>query len=175
CTTAATDAGGVVSCGGKNLQLSNAAACGIDDPSQIPQSTCQNLCGGQEYSCTIDPNTDILSCQSFCTGRLPAALRDDFAGAASPNVVGDWVARAAYLEAAAVDAFAILAAELRAHGAPRALVRSAERAGADEVRHAREMGALARAFGSEPAVPRVDRREVRALVQIARENAVEGC
>ncbi|HEY1954931.1 MAG TPA: ferritin-like domain-containing protein [Polyangiaceae bacterium] len=173
CDGVAIDAG-AVGCNGKVIQLSSASACGIDAPPAVPSNVCTNLCGGPNYSCTYDSSTDLLTCQSFCTGRLPSGLRDDFAGARA-DAVGDWLARAAYLEAAAVDAFAILAAELGAHGAPRALVRAAERAGADEVRHAREMGALARAFGGEPAVPSVGPRNVRAVAEIALENAIEGC
>src|SRR5262249_806141 len=72
-------------------------------------------------------------------------------------------------------AFRRLARELRAHGAPRALVRRAEKAARDEIRHARATAALARRHGGRPAKPRVAPRKIRSLARIARENAIEGC
>jgi hypothetical protein len=89
--------------------------------------------------------------------------------------LGAFFAEVAHLEAASVHAFRRLARELRAHGAPRALVRRAERAAKDEIRHARTTAALARRHGGRPAKPRVAARKVRSLARIARENAVEGC
>jgi hypothetical protein len=79
------------------------------------------------------------------------------------------------LEAASVDAFRVLARELRHHGAPKSLVRAAERAARDEIGHARAAGALARRWGVMPRAPRVEPRPVRSLEAIAIENAVEGC
>ena len=128
CNATSTDAG-VAACGSTNVRLSgDLAKCNLDDGSgNVPQATCVALCGGQQYSyCTFDSSSDVLTCQSFCTGRLPACLREED-DAGNPRAVGEYLARVAYLEAAAVDAFAILAAELRAHGAPRSLVRSARR------------------------------------------------
>jgi len=86
-----------------------------------------------------------------------------------------YLANAAYLESASVAAFAVLRDELRHHGAPRVVVRSAGRAARDEVRDARVMGALARRHGAMCRAPQVIRRPTRALVEIAVENAVEGC
>lgn len=177
CNAEPTEAG-AASCGSTNLQLSgDISAChvGLDDAGSIPTASCQALCGTQFSYCTLDTSTEILTCQSFCTGRLPACLRPGAGTSGTTNAVGEYLARVAYLEAASVDAFAILAAELRAHGAPRSLVRSAQRAGADEVRHAREVGALATAFGVAAAKPVVARSTVRPLVDVAIENAVEGC
>ena len=79
------------------------------------------------------------------------------------------------LEAASVDAFRHLRRELIAHGAPRRLVRAAERAARDEVRHARMTRALATRYGGEVIAPRVEPRPVRNLEAVAIENAVEGC
>ena len=50
--------------------------------------------------------------------------------------VGEVLARAAYLEEAAVAAFLDLAAQVEAHGAPAGLVKRLRRAAEDEVRHA---------------------------------------
>jgi hypothetical protein len=107
-------------------------------------------------------------------GRRPAGFADaahDVGGTA----VGRWLAATARLEGASVPAFAQLARELRAHGAPEALVRRARRARADEVRHFRIMRALARRHGADAAWPSVRLPAVRPLAEIAEENAAEGC
>ena len=82
---------------------------------------------------------------------------------------------AAHLEAASIDAFALLRRELREHGAPRRLLRGAGRARRDECRHARISAALARRFRAnvEPVV--VEAKPKRSVEEIALENAVEGC
>ncbi|HEY3667082.1 MAG TPA: hypothetical protein VGL19_13825, partial [Polyangiaceae bacterium] len=84
-------------------------------------------------------------------------------------------AEVARLEAASVPAFRILRDELRAHGAPKRLVRAAARAARDEVRHTRATSALARRYGAEAHVAHVTPGTQRALEAIAIENAVEGC
>ena len=70
----------------------------------------------------------------------------------------------------------ILARELEHHGAPARLTALAKESARDEVRHAREMGALARRYGSSftPA-PKPRGRRARSLPRVAYENAVEGC
>jgi hypothetical protein len=85
------------------------------------------------------------------------------------------LAQLAQLEAASVPAFARLRRELHAHGAPRSLLRATSRARRDEVRHARNMKALARRRGG--AVPAATMESVppRSLEAIAMENVVEGC
>ena len=102
-------------------------------------------------------------------GLAPAALR----GAGHP--LGAWLAASAHLEAASVDAFEILAAELGAHGAPPALTKAARAAITDERRHAETVGRLAARCGALPPTAQVNRGPVRDLESIARENAVEGC
>jgi hypothetical protein len=81
----------------------------------------------------------------------------------------------AFLEAASVAAFERLASELRAHGAPRRLVRAARRAACDERQHAQDVGALATRAGAILRAPRIGPISARSLEAIARENAVEGC
>ena len=111
---------------------------------------------------------------SVCIGRMPQGLERP--GDDSPSsLLGSYLARAAYLEAASVTAFRILRGELAAHGAPRSLLHAAERAAADEVRHARTMKRLAQRHGATVAKPRVVRSGVRSLEEIAVENACEGC
>jgi hypothetical protein len=95
--------------------------------------------------------------------------------AAEGGSVGDFFAHCAWLEAASVTAFDRLARELTAHGAPARLVKRARVAERDEVRHARDTGALAQAHGRTPRRPASRRLAVRDLEAVARENAVEGC
>jgi hypothetical protein len=81
----------------------------------------------------------------------------------------------ACLEAASVPAFERLARELELFGAPPDLIGRARRARADEVRHQRIMGSLARRFGGEVAAPTMAPFRRRSLEEMASENAGEGC
>lgn len=174
CNVEKVDSGIGGGCGGFDVHLSgDVSKCNVTS-APISSQTCVELCGGAQWSyCTFDTNTNDLSCEGACVGRLPACLKPAVFGA--NGTIGEYLARAAHLEDAAVSAFAILAAELRAHGAPRSLTRSCLVARADEVRHAREMGDLARAFGAVPPRAEVGASRVRPLVEIAIENAIEGC
>jgi hypothetical protein len=117
---------------------------------------------------------ELLPETGACEGRRPEGLLSRHrAGRASR--LGEHFARMAHMEAASIDAFEVIAAELAQHGAPRALVTSAQRAAADEVRHAELTSALARRFGAQPSKPLVAARPLRTLEAIALDNAVEGC
>ena len=109
-----------------------------------------------------------------CIGRRPDGLLPSTAPCAR-DALGRHFAEAARLEAASVHAFEILKKELRAHGAPRSLLRAVDRARADERRHAKAMAKLARRFGAKVERARVAKRPVRDLFPIAAENLVEGC
>lgn len=100
---------------------------------------------------------------------LTLAVRDDGA------TLGGHFAESAELEAASVDAFRRLEEELRLAGAPESLRRRARRSAADEVRHADTMSALASRFGAFPRPFVIEGNERRSLVEMAIENAVEGC
>ncbi len=108
-----------------------------------------------------------------CEGRRPPGLK--VVSNRARNGLQCHLADAAWLEAASVQAFRVLREELRAHGAPRRLLRAASRATRDERRHARIAGALARRFDAR--VPAVERQAppLRSLPDLALENAVEGC
>jgi hypothetical protein len=119
------------------------------------------------------PGGVALKCSVDCTGRrtegvadLPAAVRLD---------AGAYFAACAYLEEVSVHAFARLASELEAHGAPAHLVAAARRAEREEVRHTEMTGALARHHKHEPEHPKRPTFSARSLFEIARENAIEGC
>lgn len=111
-------------------------------------------------NCAIGRLTDGVLC-------LGPARHDD---------LGSYFAQMASLEAAAVVAFERLARELQRLSAPAQLVARALDAASDERRHAREVGALARAFGGTPAaLPPVAELPLRGALALALENASEGC
>jgi hypothetical protein len=169
--------------------------CGLP-PNVVPSTNCYlklndcvPICGRLAFNChavgdsCVDGgivndseggvNFDCATCPGG-VGRVPAGLRRPARGRAR-SALGDYFARAAHLEAASVFAFRRLRGELRAHGAPAALLRAAREAERDEVRHARQVGRLARRFGGSAPPASVEELPVRPLEEVAIENAVEGC
>lgn len=119
----------------------------------------------------------VLICEVRVTqpcgiGRRPDGLQER--AAAGRMALGAQLAEAAHLEAASVIAFVELALELEAHGAPVELVAAAQRAALEEVRHARAVGALARAEGQPPAIPIATLNPPRELSAVLHTNRVEG-
>jgi hypothetical protein len=104
-----------------------------------------------------------------CDFYWPCGRR--FEGMKEP-ATNDVLRNAAYLEAASVIAFEHLARDLAFHEAPFHLVRAALRAADDERRHTEMVHALA--VGPRPE-PNATPWRARSLVDIAIENAVEGC
>lgn len=115
-----------------------------------------------------DPANANIAC-----GRRPSGLELGD-GACKPDV-GTYLAECAALEAAAVMAFELLASELAQHGAPTSLVERCRAAAGDERRHTELMVAAARRFGVEPALPAPHTRPLPSLLELARENIIEGC
>jgi hypothetical protein len=107
-------------------------------------------------------------------GRRPPGLCPERDGPARSET-GVYLARAARLEHASVYAFYQLIQELRVHQAPEALRLMALDAMLDEVRHARDVQALARDFGAETVWAQVKQTALRSLLEIAIDNAREGC
>lgn len=99
----------------------------------------------------------------------------DLEPAPATRTLGEYLARAAALEAASVHAFVRLGHELRALGAPDVLARAADRSARDEVRHAAVTARLARRHGGEVREAALGPLPVRTPFEVARENAVEGC
>ena len=109
-------------------------------------------------------------------GRRPANLAPT--GVSWLSSLAACFGEIAHMEAAAVLAFDDLSHQLRSLGAPVDLLARAARARRDEVAHAAVTARLARRFGATPATPRVETTKAMAepsLLQLARENAVEGC
>ncbi len=138
------------------------------DPTDVPANFCEVYAD--------ERGTRYLGCYS-CRGRKPDGLVE--ADPARGTALGAFFADVSHLEAASVEAFLTLGAELEAHGAPHALVERSTRAAGDEVRHAKITAALARRFGALQGnwseAPRVRQREERSLADLAVENVVEGC
>ncbi|MEO8180460.1 MAG: ferritin-like domain-containing protein [Deltaproteobacteria bacterium] len=122
---------------------------------------------------TLDRFVERAPNPSCIVGRRPEGLRQS-AGDLRASL-GAFFAHSAGLEAASVPAFLRLARELQRHGAPRSLARRAVAAAWDEVRHARAVGELARAFGGERAPWSLAPGSLRELEAVALENAIEGC
>jgi hypothetical protein len=108
------------------------------------------------------------------TGRRPDGLAPPRRTPAD-TALGAWFASVTWLEASSIYAFLQLARELGAHEAPHALVRLAEAAARDEVRHAQLMGRFAQRFGGVPPAVEVAPPRARTLEALAIENAIEGC
>ncbi len=161
------------------------AACGLValdcHPTGGPVTSaalCATLCHQQGAACWLGSN-DTVSCVvgqcsgGACCGRRPPGLK--LGAASGHSVVGRWFAELAAREAASVEAFSILHAELASHRAPRRLLAGARRAARDEVRHARVIGLIASRFGGKSHPPRIEHHAIRSLEAIATENAAEGC
>jgi hypothetical protein len=148
----------------------------LTDPDPDAQA-CQTLCrdvGASLITCVrIAPEEVLCAAEPYpCEGRrphgwVPASRRE-------ARAFERHLADAAQLEAASIDAFALLVRELREHRAPRRLARAASRARRDERRHARAAAALARRFHVkvEPVV--IAAKPRRSLEEIALDNAMEG-
>jgi hypothetical protein len=119
-----------------------------------------------------------LSKYCIVEGRRPEGLvlpARSSSGASGGSLLGEYLAHAAFLDAASAVAFARLGHELALHGAPDRLVNGCERARLAELRHARSLGRLAERHGARPAMPKPRGvGAVRPLVDIALENIVEG-
>ncbi|MBX3222917.1 MAG: ferritin-like domain-containing protein [Labilithrix sp.] len=114
-----------------------------------------------------------------CTfGRRPNGLSSSGAAHGCEDTsppMGRFFAEAAHLEAASIVAFAYLARELSALGAPKELVDSALASRDDEIRHARMTAKVATRHGGHPTAPEIAPIAERTALEIALENAVEGC
>lgn len=169
----------------EQYQVSVTEACELDAGNlYLPGELCREVCGRDVTCMKYGIGENRVSCGSPCPvdGRRYDLLDDRDAPDASD--VGSALARMAFYESASVDAFAYLARELAAHGAPPSLLRGCRRARVDEVRHARMARTIAERYGgvvdvAPPPPPslswRASRSGLRSLEAIAIENAVEGC
>ena len=127
----------------------------------------------------VDDETATLTCVTSgfteCAGGRHSAVLTQRASGSGVDEVGAWLSREAAGEAGSVHAFAHLRRELQVLGAPQHLLDAAEAAEADEVRHARMVGRLARARGGTVQPVETQPLPTRSLQALALENAIEGC
>lgn len=137
--------------------------------------SCVDLCqvvGGNQFGGVWNGGPDMCTktaTELSCTVFHPCGRR--FASMEEPST-NDVLRDAAYLEAASIIAFEHLARDLSFHEAPFHLIAAAVRAGDDERRHTALVHALG---GGEWPAPKAPEWKPRALLDIAIENAVEGC
>jgi hypothetical protein len=171
---------------GEGTPAQCAAVCG-NNPEGIAADTCvtgYEVQGGGYLDCSVhtgstcDPGHGGSSSSGCCNGgrRTDYFAALGFGPPRPGRELGTHFARAACMEASSVEAFRMLRDELVAYGAPRRLVKAAERAIRDEQRHVRQTSALARRFGEEPIAPvPPPPRRLRSLEAMALDNASEGC
>lgn len=174
---------------GHRLLCAEGNDVGVTDEGYILHTTSGGGCGEgddiEQHVVLVRPDGTIEVLETIliekgdpgCSvGRLPAGLcRRPRVARQKAGAVGAFFADVAHLEAAAVTAFGQLARELSLHGAPRGMVSAALRSRRDEIRHARTVARLARRHGARPIRPRVDPTSPRRLVDVAADNAAEGC
>jgi hypothetical protein len=158
-----------VACGGD----AEAGACPVG---QCSDAASQMFCPGQRCDfLAVEAGASLVECYNGdeACGRRPRGFVPPPVSGKSP--MARYFAGCAQLEAASIDAFEILAAELEGFDAPRRLVREAKRAARDEIRHAMTMARLAgrREAMSERQKPSREAR--RSLRAVAIENCAEGC
>lgn len=132
----------------------------------------QDAGAGDGGTCPSLAEPITVTCRRDCTGRGTAGIAEQ---GLDRGTLGEYFAWCARLEAAAILSFRRLGAELRHHGAPDALVRAAELAADEEVRHTAIMEALAQEHGAVVERPEAPALAPRSLLDVALENAVEGC
>lgn len=115
----------------------------------------------------------VYQCGGCGVGRPPRGFVPRSASA--PNDDAERLAQMAQLEAASVDAFHALHADLARLGAPHGLRRAVLEAADDEVRHARAVRREAERLGACVPAAHVPAPRPRSLEQLAIENAEEGC
>lgn len=149
---------------------------------------CARVCGST-YACFAalsDSGQPVVACKESChygvgCGRRPSGLTGF--SACSDDALQGYLEQAAYLEAASVVAFRQLADELASHSAPAELVAAARIAAREEEGHAAAMRALAGRKGQTLTATEQDAlatgwsgaSSLRPIIEIAHENAVEGC
>ncbi len=151
---------------------------GVKPEDGMSAEECALVCGvgkqkywGCGWHALADVPGPAFDCYTCVEGRRPQGYVDPFL----PPTAAGWLAHAADLERVSVDAFQILARELVAHGAPTSLALRAKQAELDEVQHTCILEGLAIRAGATLTRTTVEHRPVRPLVEIAIENAVEGC
>jgi hypothetical protein len=186
--TCTTTRGADTGCG-----ISVTLSCPIDPPAGgYTEAFCASVCGPRDndggwrnwWGCGPAPQTwggdkgpdagskiSTIYCYTCVAGRRP----EGFAGAPTDATVAGWLTQMAHLEEASISAFDDLGANLAAIGAPQWLLAAVTAARADEIRHTQTMTGLATKAGATPAGVELGERKAKCALDLAVENAVEGC
>jgi len=167
------DGGVPWSTGSKHDPSECAPYCGQYTTHDVCYHTENTGCTASSQS-TVVCNIHYVSCSNSPCGRLPAGLIRSDSGPPREGIAA-YLSDSAHLEGAAVFAFHALERELRAHGAPSDLIARARSAQRDEARHQVAMSRLAARFGGSEWPVNVKPSGTRPLVDVAAENAAEGC
>lgn len=177
-------------CAGRVCAWQVAVPCGADGgapdggDASTPADWCREICQktnpgasnlGTFFNCNPYTQDDVtyVSCGGCGVGRPPSGFVAAVVDA--PTEEGAWLATMAQLEAASVEAFAALHDDLARHGAPDSLLRLVRIAAEDEVRHARLAREQAESRGAIVPEVHVEVARGRSLVELALDNAREGC
>ncbi len=160
CPDAQPPEGGVLTCNAWDY----GSVCGYADSCGVLAVEA----GALEVECITYSGIPDANC-----GRRPRGFATTRVLGCDPTTA--YLSRCAQLEAASIEAFEILVAELEHLGAPPRLLLAARRAARDEVRHATTIAALAGRPTLVAKSRRGRRRVRRSSRAIAIENAVEGC
>jgi hypothetical protein len=160
---------------GTGEQLDCKRLCMADVSACAHQPTSVNVCNRIECNIQADDGGRVLRCYDACPGgRRPGGYGGERSTAETS--LGRAFARLAQLESVSIAAFGRLAGEIEAFGLSASLAARARDARRDEVRHARDTWALARRFGASPSrLEKLPAAHARSLVDLAIENAEEGC
>lgn len=164
-------------------QTDGAVVIPMGDAALTPEQ-CAELCASLSLAVRsgcrllrdVDGGVSEVQCQvpvACYAGRAPSGLAP--VTSASGDALARYFADTQRMEAAAVQAFEILAGELTAHGAPRSLVARSLRAADDERRHAALTAAIALAQGAALLPLALAPVTPRGFAPMVVENAVEGC
>jgi hypothetical protein len=140
---------------------------------------CEALAERNELTLGPDGTTEEVLIETIPSGCVEGRLTDgvclDSSDPHAAKDLGLYLSGVCQLETAAVAAFMQLADELKRHNAPEALVRGARHAAYEEIEHAQATHSLASRFGGSPRPVDFRPRLHRSLLEIAMENAREGC
>ena len=122
--------------------------------------------GGAEVTCT-------MMIQPYCEGRFHNCVPKPLP--VEGSIDDRWLLRAAQSERASVQSFLLFAQELKNHGAPSPLITRLHKAAKEEIEHARMMQRLCQERGLTLPPLSESAPQQRSLLEMAIENAVEGC
>ena len=155
---------------------------------ELTEESCSNLCATEldtyyDYLCACDyqgvdsDGMHPVTCeftQCAVEGRVHGGIQK-LTQSTGCSGLGRYFARAYHAEASAVEAFLELRKELSFHNAPTELIDRCFLAAKEEIVHAQMMAKLAEIHQGELPELSFGTFEPRALLDLALDNAVEGC